>query len=59
MAAAPEIVTRTDQPYVAVRARVTMAELSGLGARFSEVFAWLGAPRAHARRGTVLPVQRH
>jgi effector-binding domain-containing protein len=45
MSAAPEIVTRAAQPYAAVRARVTMAELSGLGARFGEVFAWLGARR--------------
>jgi effector-binding domain-containing protein len=43
MSAAPEIVTRAAQPYAAVRARVTMAELSGLGTRFDEVFAWLGA----------------
>jgi effector-binding domain-containing protein len=43
MSAAPEIVTRAAQPYAAVRARVTMAELSGLGTRFGEVFAWLGA----------------
>lgn len=42
MSAAPEIVTRAEQPYVAIRARVTVAELSGLGARFGEVFAWLG-----------------
>jgi effector-binding domain-containing protein len=38
----PEIQTRPEQPYVAVRARLTMPELSGLGARFAEVFAWLG-----------------
>ncbi len=43
MSAAPEIVTRTEQPYVAIRARVTMAELGGLGGRFAEVFGWLGA----------------
>jgi effector-binding domain-containing protein len=43
MSAAPEIVTRAEQPYVAIRARVTMAELGGLGARFGEVFAWLDA----------------
>lgn len=43
MSAAPEIVTRAEQPYVAIRARVTMAELRGLGDRFGEVFAWLGA----------------
>ena len=43
MSAAPEIVTRAEQPYVAIRARVTMAELGGLGARFGEVFGWLGA----------------
>jgi effector-binding domain-containing protein len=43
MSAAPEIVTRAAQPYAAVRARVPRAELDGLGARFGEVFAWLGA----------------
>jgi effector-binding domain-containing protein len=43
MSAAPEIVIRTEQPYVAIRARVTMSELPGLGARLGEVFGWLGA----------------
>jgi effector-binding domain-containing protein len=43
MPAAPEIVIRLEQPYVAIRTRVTMAELAGLGARLSEVFGWLGA----------------
>jgi effector-binding domain-containing protein len=43
MPTAPEIVTRAEQPYVAIRTRVTMSELDGLGARFAEVFAWLGA----------------
>ena len=43
MSASPEIVTRTEQPYVAIRAGVTMSELPGLGARFGEVFGWLGA----------------
>jgi effector-binding domain-containing protein len=43
MSATPEIVTRAEQPYAAIRARVTMAELGGLGARFGEVFGWLGA----------------
>ena len=41
--APPEIVTRAAQPYAAIRARVTMADLGTLGARFGEVFAWLGA----------------
>ena len=40
---AAEIVTRAEQPYVAVSARVAMAELGGLAARFGEVFGWLGA----------------
>jgi effector-binding domain-containing protein len=40
---APEIVTRAEQPYVAIRAHVTMAELGGLGARLGEVFGWLDA----------------
>ena len=43
MTGAPEIETRAAQPYAAVRARVSMAELGGLGARFGEVYAWLGA----------------
>ncbi len=43
MPAGPRIETRAEQPYVAIRARVTMAELGGLGARFGEVFGWLGA----------------
>jgi effector-binding domain-containing protein len=43
MSAAPEIVTRAEQPYLAIRKRVTMAEVSGLGAHFGEVFAYLGA----------------
>jgi effector-binding domain-containing protein len=43
MSAAPEIVTRAEQPYVAIRTRVPMAALGGVAARFAEVFAWLGA----------------
>ena len=43
MSAVPEIVTRADQPYVAVRTRVAMADLGSLGARLGEVFAWLGS----------------
>ena len=42
-AAPPEIEARAEQPYVAIRASVTVAQLPGLGARFGEVFAWLGA----------------
>jgi hypothetical protein len=42
MSAAPEIVTRTEQPYVAIRARVPMAELGGLAGHYPEVFGWLG-----------------
>jgi effector-binding domain-containing protein len=43
MSQTPEIVTRSEQPYVAIRARVSMAELGGLGERLGEVFGWLGA----------------
>jgi len=40
----PQIVTRADQqPYVAIRGHVTMAEIGGLAVRTPEVFAWLGA----------------
>jgi effector-binding domain-containing protein len=40
---APEIVTRAEQPYVAIRGHVSMAELGPFAARTPEVFAWLGA----------------
>jgi effector-binding domain-containing protein len=43
MTAAPEIVTRAEQPYAAIRARLRQTDLGGLGARFGEVFAWLGS----------------
>ena len=40
----PQIVTRADQqPYVAIRGHVTMAEIGGFAVRTPEVFAWLGA----------------
>ena len=40
---APEIVTRAEQPYVAIRGQVSMAELGPFAGRTGEVFAWLGA----------------
>jgi effector-binding domain-containing protein len=40
---APQIVTRAQQPYVAVREQVTMAGLGELGARLGAVAGWLGA----------------
>jgi len=43
MSAGPEIVTRAEQPYMAIRAGVAMADLGALGARLGELFAWLGA----------------
>jgi effector-binding domain-containing protein len=43
MSAEPEIVTRAEQPYAAIRARVAMAELGTMGARPPDVFAWLAA----------------
>jgi effector-binding domain-containing protein len=43
MSAAPGIVIRAEQPYMAIRERVTMAKVGGLGERFGDVFAWLGA----------------
>ena len=43
MPAAPQIETRAEQPYMAIRARLTYAEIDALGARFGEVFAWLAA----------------
>ena len=43
MPAGLHLVTRGEQPYMAIRARVRMAELGGLGGRFGEVFGWLAA----------------
>ena len=43
MSATPEIVTRAEQPYAAIRTRVPMAELGAFAACIGEVFAWLGA----------------
>src|SRR6516165_2529217 len=42
MSAAPEIVTRAEQPYVAIRGHVSMAELGAFAVRTGEVFAWAG-----------------
>jgi effector-binding domain-containing protein len=41
VSANPEIAERAEQPYVAIRANVTMQELPGLADRFGEVFGWL------------------
>jgi effector-binding domain-containing protein len=43
MSSAPEIVTRSEQPYVAIRGRVSMSGLGPFAVRTGEVFAWLGA----------------
>ena len=43
MSAAPEIVTRAEQPYVAIRGHVGMAEIGAFAVRTGEVFGWLGA----------------
>ena len=43
MSPAPEIVTRPEQPYVAIRTQVTMADLGTVVPPLNqEVFAWLG-----------------
>jgi effector-binding domain-containing protein len=39
----PEIIERNEQPYVAIRAQVSMAELGQLGQRLGTVFGWLAA----------------
>jgi effector-binding domain-containing protein len=39
----PEIVTRAEQPYMAIRGHVTMAEIGAFAGRTGEVFGWLGA----------------
>ena len=43
MPATPEIVTRAEQPYAAIRGRVSMDEIGAFAVRTPEVFAWLGA----------------
>ena len=43
MSAVPEIVTRAEQPYVAIRGQMTMAGIGPFAVRTGEVFAWLGA----------------
>lgn len=44
----PEIVQRSEQPYVAIKASVTMETMGTvLPGLFTEVFAWLGAHGAH------------
>lgn len=43
MSAEPQIVTRAEQPYVAIRGQVSMAEIAAFAPRTGEVYAWLGA----------------
>jgi effector-binding domain-containing protein len=43
MTETPEIETRTEQPYVAIRARVSMGGIPAFAVRTGEVFGWLGA----------------
>ena len=41
MSTTPQITEGADQPYVAIRANVTMAQLPGFADRLGEVFGWL------------------
>jgi len=43
MSAAPEVTGRPGQPYMAVKAQVTMQTISAIADRIAEVFGWLGA----------------
>jgi effector-binding domain-containing protein len=43
MLIAPEIETRTEQPYAAIKAQVSMAGIAAFAVRTGEVFGWLGA----------------
>jgi hypothetical protein len=43
MSTEPEVLTRAEQPYVAIRTWVPMSGLAGVAALHPEVFAWLGA----------------
>src|SRR6266705_1115288 len=66
MSSAPEIVTRAEQPYVAIRTQVTMEDLGTVVPPLNqEVFAWLGARGPAAVAGDdrvvagVLPAGRY
>jgi DNA gyrase inhibitor GyrI len=39
----PKIVTRAEQPYVAIKGVVTMSTIAAIADRMGEVFGWLGA----------------
>lgn len=43
MPATPQIVSRAEQPYAAIRTRVSISQLGSVGARLGEVFGWLDA----------------
>jgi effector-binding domain-containing protein len=43
MSTTPEITGRTEQPYVAVKAQVTMQTIGAIADRIPEVFGWLAA----------------
>ena len=55
----PEIVTRAEQPYLAIRAQVAMDGIAGFAARFGELFGMARLPRGRPGRPAVLPLQRH
>ena len=43
MSTAPQITERAEQPYVALKAQVTMQNISAIADRIPEVFGWLAA----------------
>ena len=43
MSTAPQITERAEQPYVAIKAQVTMQNISAIADRIPEVFGWLAA----------------
>jgi hypothetical protein len=43
VSAAPQILTRAEQPDVAIRGQVGMAGIGAFAVRTPEVYAWLGA----------------
>ena len=59
MSGTPEIATRAEQPYVAIRAQVTMAELGGAGRPLWGGVRMAGRARPDACRAAVFQVQRH
>lgn len=59
MQSEPSTTERSEQPYVAVRATVTMATIGAIADRIPDVLTLARGARCYRRRCPVLEVQRH